>query len=101
MTANGKAGADAPATRHAEVGGIQFDVNGAAISSWAFFKGLRRLGDESVDNIEKLELSFSLIEMATGITEDEIVEAAGGEDAAASDVIALAAAIVKELTPKN
>ena len=95
------AGATAPATRHVKLDAIEFDVNPDAVASWAFFDGMRHMADEGVGGVGRFELSLRLIEMATGLTERQIVDAAGGDTAPATDVMRLVAEIYKETTSKN
>lgn len=92
---------DGAASRTVQVRGRDFEVDPDFVSSWKALGLLRRFNSEEVDTFGKLDLAFQLIECATGVTEDEVVEMAGGEDAPAVDVISLATEIVVAINPKN
>ena len=98
--ANNKAGAFAPADTY-EVRDLQFTVNKEFMESWAAIKMLRKFNEDGLSDFEKLDLSIELIRLATGLSEDDIVEAAGGNMAKATDVIAFAMDIVTTIAPKN
>lgn len=100
MAAKNKAGASAPAETY-QVRGIEFTVNSDFMASWAALKMLRKFNEDGLGDFEKLDLSIELIRLATGLGEDDIVEAAGGDMAKATDVIALAMEIVTTIAPKN
>lgn len=100
MVAKAKAGASAPADSY-DIHGLKFTVNEDFINSWAAFKMIRKFSDESLDNFEKLDLSLELINVATGLTEDDIVKAVGGDDAKTTDVINLTVEIVQAISPKK
>lgn len=80
---------------------MEFDVDKNYLASWAFMESLRKLNDKDADAFEKLDVSFAVIDGATGVTKEQIIDACGGETAPASDVIALVAQIIKAVTPKN
>lgn len=84
-----------------EVAGIELEVDEGFMGSWEAFKLLRAFNDDSLGTFEKLDLSFELIEAATGVTEEQVVEAAGGPKAPAVDVVNTSIAIVKAISPKN
>ena len=84
-----------------DVRGLEFDVNSEFMASWAAFKMLRKFNEDGLSDFEKLDLSIELINLATGLTEDDIVAAAGGELAKATDVVELAMEIVTAIAPKN
>ena len=84
-----------------EVGGIEFDVDEEFMASWKALKLLRKFDSDDLDMFGKLDLSFELIEAATGVTGDDIVAACGGDGAKALDVVNLAVEIVRAITPKN
>lgn len=84
-----------------EVRGFKFDVDTEFAQSWAAVKLYRKFNDDDVALFDKLDLSFELIELATGRTEDEIVEMAGGENAPATEIVNFAAELVKAIDPKN
>lgn len=84
-----------------EVHGIQFVVNEEHAQSWDAFKLFERMNDGDLSIFEKLGCSFELIELLTGVTESEIVEAAGGGLAPAEEVVHIAAEIIDAIKPKN
>ena len=83
------------------VDGLEFEVNEDFANSWDAFKMIREFNSEGLSIYEKLDLSFQLIELATGITQDDIVNHCGGGKAPAIDVINYAAQIVQAIAPKN
>ena len=101
MSGTEKAGAVAVPADSINVHGIEFTVDSAYIESWAFMERLRKLNDKGADAFEKLDVSFEIIEGATGIDKERIIEAAGGETAPAADVMQIVAEFVKAMTPKN
>jgi len=84
-----------------EVRGLKFEVNDEFMASWAAFKMLRQFNEDELSDFDKLDLSMKLISLATGLTEDDIVAAAGGELAKATDVVELAMEIITTIAPKN
>lgn len=101
MAAARKSGAKAPASRPVTVRGLKIEVNDEFVNSWRAFELMREFNNDDIDVFGKLALSFELIEAATGITKDEIVEAVGGPMSPAEDVVEAAAEIVQEIVPKN
>lgn len=101
MAAAKKTGAKSPAPRSVEVRGLKISVDDEFMGSWEAFELLRAFNSDELDTFEKLDLSLQLIEAATGITKDEIVEAAGGKKAPALDVVNFAIEIVQAISPKN
>ena len=100
MAAARKSGAKAPASRPVTVRGLKIEVNDEFVNSWRAFELMREFNND-IDVFGQLALSFELIEAATGITKDEIVEAVGGPMSPAEDVVEAAAEIVQEIVPKN
>ena len=88
-------------TSTVEVRGIEFTVDESAARSWTAVKLYRKFNDGLIGTFEKLDLSFELIEMITGCTEDQIVEYAGGASTPAVDVVNFAAELVSAINPKN
>lgn len=84
-----------------EVHGLSIVVDEAAAQSWDVFKLLERMNDDDLSTFDKLTCSFELIKLVTGITESEIVVAAGGGTAPALDVVRVAMDIVNAIKPKN
>ena len=87
--------------RNVTVGEHEFTVNDSYAQSWGAFELVRKFNRDDLSAFDKLDLSFELIEKATGVTQDEIIEYAGGVDAPATDVIQFAAEIVQAIAPKN
>lgn len=101
MAAARKTGASSPASRTVVVRGLEINVDESFISSWEAFEMIRAFNSDDLDTFQKFDLSIQLIEAATGITKDEIVDAAGGKKAPAVDVVNTAAEIVQAINPKN
>lgn len=83
------------------VDGLEFSIDDSYTASWEMFETLRDLDSEDISAFEKLDKSFAIIERATGIDKDAIVEHVGGKNAPAADVIGFAVKIVQAITPKN
>lgn len=99
MMAEGKqAGAKAPATL--SVKGLEFTPNKDFAGSWAAFELNMALSNEDATPAEKMAAYIELVEGLTGLTKDEMVEAAGGKAAPVADVVTLMAEVVKACTPK-
>ena len=83
------------------VDGLEFEVNEDFTQSWEAFTMIRKFNSDDLSVYDKLDLSFQLIELATGIKQEEIVQHCGGDKAPAVDVINFAARIVVAIAPKN
>lgn len=99
MAAAGKAGADAPAT--VVVNGHEVHVSTKAATSWGAFKILRVLSSEGEDNIAKMDAALAYAKLVSGMTEDELVDVAGGGDVQIEDVMDVVAQIIAAVSPKN
>ena len=93
-----KAGAKAPAT--VTVRGIEITPNAEFAKSWAAFDLQLTLADEGASQPAKMRAYVELVEGMTGMTRDELVDAAGGPTAPATDVVAFMAEVVQACTPK-
>ena len=100
MASATEAGATAPAGA-LEVRGIRFGVDKSFTASWRFFDLMRRMSAEGADVFDKVDATFELVEMATGVTKEQIVEAAGGDEAKMSDVAEILSEMAKAVVPKN
>lgn len=99
MMAEGKkAGAKAPATL--SVRGLEFTPNLEFTRSWQAFELNMTLADDELSPAAKMAAYIELVEGMTGLSKDEIVEAAGGKTAPVADVVNLMAEIVQACTPK-
>lgn len=87
--------------RNVTVQGHEFTVDDTFSQSWAAFELVRKFNSDELSTFDKLDLSFELIEKATGVTKDALVGYVGGSDAPAADVIQFAAELVQEIIPKN
>lgn len=96
-----KAGANAPASPAYEVHGLKFDVDTDYMQSWESLELQLQLSDPKITNIGKVRIYMQLLERITGLTTDDIAEAAGGVMAPAADVVKIAADVLKAATPKN
>lgn len=95
MGAKGQAGATAPAT----IEDLQIDVEAA--QSWRAFKLLRVLNDETAGGVDKMDAAIAYAGLVAHLTEDEIVDLAGGEDAQIAAVMDTVAQIIALASPKN
>lgn len=91
MGADKKAGASAPA----------YTIDREAASSWKAFKLLRVLNDAESSAIDKTDAAIAYAGLVAGLSEDEIVDMAGGEDAQIEAVVNVVAKIIAEASPKN
>lgn len=101
MAAARKSGAKAPASRPVTVRGLKIEVNDEFVNSWRAFELMLEFNRDDIDVFRKLALSFELIEEATDITKEEIVEAVGGPMSPAEKVMETASEIMQEVFPKN
>lgn len=88
-------------TRVVTVRDHDFTVNKDYAESYAAFRVLRKINDPDVSAFEKLDLTYELIERATGYDEAQIVEMAGGELARAQDVMQFTVEILAAIDAKN
>lgn len=92
------AGAKAPATL--SVRGLEFTPNKDFAGSWEAFELNMALSNEDATPAEKMAAYIALVEGLTGLSKDEMVDAAGGKKAPATEVVALMAEVVQACTPK-
>lgn len=88
-------------TRVITVRDHEFTVDTGYAESYAAFNILRKINNPEVDAFEKLDLTYELIERATGCDEAQIVEIAGGDDAPAKDVMQFTVEILAAIDAKN
>lgn len=88
-------------TRTITVRGNEMTVDRDFAESYAALRILRRINDPDVSAFEKLDLSFELIEGATGLDEDAIVGLAGGDTAPAQDVMKFTVEVLTAIDAKN
>lgn len=98
MAEGKQAGAKAPAPLC--VKGLEFTPNVDFVRSWQAFELNMVLADDELSPAAKMAAYIELVEGMTGLSKDEIVEAAGGKTAPVADVVTLMAEIVQECTPK-
>ena len=85
--------------RTVEVRGREYEVDEKALGSWRAFNLVRKM--ESGREMEKVDAAIGFVELVCGATEDDIVEACGGDDAEAAEVIAVVFDLIKGCYPKN
>ena len=83
-----------------EVRGDELTIDPAVMETWAAFKLLRDL-DTADDAFAKADATFRLAELVSGLTESDIAERCGGDQADACAVVEYALEIIKAATPKN
>lgn len=88
-------------TRVITVRGHELTVNADYAESYAAFRVLRKINDPDVSAFEKLDLTYELIERATGYDEAQIVDMAGGEMTSAQDVMQFTVEILASIDAKN
>ena len=91
MGAENQAGASAPA--------IESDHEAA--QSWDAFKYIRVLGDEDAEPMAKMDAAIGYAALVSHLTEEELVELAGGGSAPIAKVMDVVASIIAEAAPKN
>ena len=101
MAAKKPQGAATSPLRSADVQGVHFNYDSTKSGNWKTFELYGTLADVDAKPIAKANAVFELIEYVTDITKDDVVAAAGGDDASIQDVLTLAIAIAAEFTPKN
>lgn len=91
--ARSKAGAAAPAPAPVRtLRGLSFQADPARLRSW---KALSLMGEMQSDNpFERTRATMGFCTYITGLDEERIVEACGGEDADASEVLGFAQEII-------
>lgn len=88
-------------TRVVTVRGHEFTVDTDYAESYAAFRVLRKINNPDVSAFDKLDMTYELIERATGYDEAKIVEIAGGEMAPAQDVMKFTVEILAAIDAKN
>ena len=96
--ADKQAGAKAPAIT---VRGLTFTPDIKYAESWEALELQMQLADDELDNFVRMHIYFDLIEGITGLKMAEIVTAAGGKKAPATEVVQLAAEIIGACIPKK
>ena len=92
MADTNKAGAIVPA---------DLNIDREAAASWDAFKLMRVMADEDADAMAKLDAAVAYAGLVSGLTEDQLVDIAGGGRAPIARVMEVVAAIVAEAAPKN
>lgn len=98
MAAQEKAGAKASAIT---VHGLTFTPDTGYAESWEALQLQMQLADADADNFARMRVYFALVEGMTGLTMDEIVDAAGGPRTPALDVVKVATDVIEACTPKK
>lgn len=89
----------AASVKTVEVDGMEVHIDTDQVKSWKMFKLVSQLDGEL--DAKAIALMFEVIELATDVDEEKIVEHCGGENATMEAVILTASRIIKELYPKN
>lgn len=88
-------------TRSITVRGHELTVDTDYAESYAAFSILRKINNHDVNAFDKLDMTYELIERATGCDEAQIVEMAGGETVPAQDVMQFTVEILAAIDAKN
>lgn len=88
-------------TRIITVRGHELTVDTDYAESYAAFRILRKINSDQVDAFDKLDMTYELIERATGLDEAQMVEMAGGETIPAQDVMQFTVEILAAIDAKN
>lgn len=88
-------------TRTITVRGHEMTVDNEYAESYAAFSILRKINNPDVNAFDKLDMTYELIERATGYDEAQIVEMAGGDAAPAKDVMQFTVEILAAIDAKN
>lgn len=88
-------------TRIITVRGHEMTVDMDYAESYAAFSILRKINNPDVNAFDKLDMTYELIERATGCDESQIVEMAGGETAPAQEVMQFTVEILAAIDAKN
>ena len=86
-------------TIEVEVGGRTVKVDRNRLTSWKAFKLVRIIDDGS--DIEKVDAAVQFAALVSDYSEEDIVEAMGGDDASVLDVVTFAMGIIHGAYPKN
>ena len=88
-------------TRSITVRGHELTVDTDYAESYAAFRILRKINDPDVSAFDKLDMTYELIERATGVDEAQVVEMAGGETIPAQEVMQFTVEILADKKAKN
>jgi hypothetical protein len=82
------------------IDGLAVHIDKERMSDWRTFRILRE-AERQENQYALVDAMFKVIEHATDQTEESIVAHLGGDDAQATDVIALCTKIIEAAAPKN
>ena len=88
-------------TKTVTIRGLEVTIDTEALEQWSAFEKLMVLGGEEATMMEKLQVSFRLVEEITDVSQEDIVEACGGTSAKTADVIAFVGEIIASVNSKN
>lgn len=86
-------------TMTVEAGGRTYEVDAKALRSWSAFDLVRKM--DAGSEMAKVTAAIDFVGLVCGVSEQELVDACGGDGAEAADVIALVFEIIKGCYPKN
>ena len=84
-----------------EVRGTKVSVDPVKLKSWRAFKMVAALQSPDATEFEKIGTAMAFVSLVAGMDEESIVEAVGGEDAPAEDVVAFVTEVISGCYPKN
>lgn len=87
--------------RTEEVEGRTFSVDDSVFKKWESFELVTCVSDESKTPFERVNAMFALVELATDLKKQDVIDIAGGADAEIEQVFAILAQIVAKAAPKN
>jgi hypothetical protein len=79
----------------------KLEIDQEAATSWRAFKYLRVLNGEDSDAVAKMDAAIGYAGLVAHMSEEDIVELAGGDDAQVADVMEIVTNIISKATPKN
>jgi hypothetical protein len=82
-------------------GKLKYTVDEERRKSWKAFAMCMTVADEDAPPMAKAKATFELIDYLSGLKQADIVEACGGEDAGADDVMSFAVKLLADMLGKN
>ena len=80
---------------------LEYTVDEERRRSWKAFSMCMVVADGGESPMARAKATFELIEYLSGVKEPDIVEACGGEDAGADEVMAFAVQLLADMLGKN
>lgn len=90
----------ASSSRVVDIDGVKVTIDVAKLQSWNAFNLIRGIENDE-NQLSKIDAAMRFVEYVSDFDEEAIVQHCGGDDAAASVVVAFAMRIIQGCYPKN